>query len=270
MIDALWSHPYLVAFLVFGVLTASLIGMTLLGMRIGGRTRGEEGRAAGTAAVEGSVLALFGLLVAFTFAGAAERFQLRKILILQEAQAIGTAWSRLDLLPDPDRAKLRELFRDYLDRRLAAYARPRDLPSFVRELADADEVGREILSTSAAACRPVSGQPFAEVIMPAVNAMSDIALARNAALRAHPPPVIFALLFGVSLAAAFLVGLAMSPSKRKSWIHIAGFGALVAATLYVIADLELPRLGLVRVEKADALLREVRRSMDLPPIGPAS
>ena len=271
MIDALMRHPVLAALLVFCTLTASLIGMTLLGMRLGRRFQGEDGKSVvGTGAIDGAVFALFGLLIAFTFYGAAERFQARKLLILEEAKAIGTAWSRLDLLPEPERARLRDLFRDYLDRRLTAYGKSRDLSTFQRHLAGADEVGREILATSAAACRAESGQPFAEVIMPAVNVMSDIAMARKAAIRAHPPPAIFGLLFGVSLAAAFLVGLAMSPSKRKSWIHIAGFSALVAATLYVTADLELPRMGLIRVGKADALLREVRRSMDLPPIGPAS
>ncbi|HEX7898475.1 MAG TPA: DUF4239 domain-containing protein [Planctomycetota bacterium] len=262
MIDVLFRQPLLVALVIFGALTASFIGMTLLGMRIGRGFQGEDGKTVmGTGAIDGAVFALFGLLIAFTFYGAAERFQVRKLFILEEAKAISTAWSRLDLLPEPDRARLRELFRDYLDRRLTAYGKSRDLSTFQRHLAGAEEVGQEILTTSAAACRAESGQPFAEVIMPAVNAMSDIALTRKAAIRAHPPAAIYGLLFGVSLAATFLIGLAMSPSKRKSWIHIAGFSALVAATLYVTADLEMPRMGLIRVAKADALLREVRASM---------
>ncbi len=62
-----------------------------------------------------------GLLVAFTFSGAATRFDDRRHLIVDEANAIGTAYARLDLLAPGPRQELRELFRRYVDGRLAIY-----------------------------------------------------------------------------------------------------------------------------------------------------
>src|SRR5262245_47987101 len=80
------------------------LGMVLLlevGRRLGQRRQSldAEGGRAGLGAVEGAVFALMGLLIAFTFSGAAARFDSRRQLIVDEANAIGTAWLRLDLLP---------------------------------------------------------------------------------------------------------------------------------------------------------------------------
>src|SRR5262249_29886597 len=71
--------------------------------------------------VEAAIYGLLGLLVAFPFSGAASRFEGRRELIVKEANAIGTAYLRLDLLSDEARDSLRQKLRDYLDARLDAY-----------------------------------------------------------------------------------------------------------------------------------------------------
>jgi len=91
-----------------------------LGRRIG-RRRIASGGEAGFGAVESAVFGLMGLLIAFTFSGAAGRFDARRDLVTREANAIGTAWLRIDLVPGEAQAKLRDLFRRYLDSRLATY-----------------------------------------------------------------------------------------------------------------------------------------------------
>jgi hypothetical protein len=103
------------------------LGMLLLfevGRRIGLRRRAKaaEGAVAGSGVIEGAVFALFGLLVAFTFSGAAARFDTRRQLIVEETNAIGTAYLRLDLLPADVQPTLRERFRQYLAARLEAIA----------------------------------------------------------------------------------------------------------------------------------------------------
>ena len=77
-----------------------------------------EGAEKGLGAVEGAIFGLMGLLIAFTFSGAGERFQHRRDLILQETNDIGTAWMRIDLLPADAQPQMRQLFREYLDARL--------------------------------------------------------------------------------------------------------------------------------------------------------
>src|SRR5215475_7969280 len=95
------------------------VGMLLLlevGRRIGLRRIAEEaeGARAGVTAVEGAVFGLLGLLIAFTFSGAASRFDTRRQLIVEETNAIGNAYLRLDLLPTDTQPALRDSFRRYL------------------------------------------------------------------------------------------------------------------------------------------------------------
>ncbi len=108
-------HPITLAI----VFAAVIFGGILACMRIGwiiGRKRlvalGEDGQA-GLGAIDGAVFGLMGLLITFTFTGAAARFDDRRELVTQHVNAIGTAWLRLDLLAEPGRGKAREGFRQY-------------------------------------------------------------------------------------------------------------------------------------------------------------
>src|SRR6186713_2960468 len=102
------------------------VGMILfleIGRRIGHKKfiKDREGYEKGGGAIEGAVFGLLGLLIAFTFSGAASRFEDRRHLITEEANAIGTAYLRLDLLPAETQPKLRALFRQYAHNRATAY-----------------------------------------------------------------------------------------------------------------------------------------------------
>src|SRR5262245_57185471 len=100
---------------VYGVLIAvglffGMLTLLEVGRRIGVRRieRDAEGLHAG--AIEGSVLALLGLLLAFTISGAGGRLDARRQLIIEETNAIGTAYLRLDMLPSAAQPALRENF----------------------------------------------------------------------------------------------------------------------------------------------------------------
>ena len=80
-----------------------------------------DGAAAGVSAVEAAVFALLGLLIAFTFSGAAQRFDARRQLIIEEANAIRTAWLRLDVLSRDEQPPMRQLLREYIDSRVETY-----------------------------------------------------------------------------------------------------------------------------------------------------
>jgi hypothetical protein len=77
----------------------------------------------------------------------------------------------------------------------------------------------------------------------------------------HPPPIIFAMLGVLALMSSLLAGYAMAGGKTRSWIHIIGFALIMATTVYVILDLEFPRLGMIRIDAADRALIELRQSM---------
>src|SRR5262245_60810814 len=69
----------------------------------------------GTGAIEGPVLGLYGLLIAFSFGGAISRFDERRSLVIEEANIVQTAWLRLDVLPAADGPPIREEFKSYLE-----------------------------------------------------------------------------------------------------------------------------------------------------------
>jgi hypothetical protein len=257
------EHPLAAGVFVIG-LSAGILVLLVVGRWIGARrlAKDPEGARAGLGAVEAAIFGLMGLLFAFSFSGAAGRFDIRRHLILEEANAIGTAWLRLDMLPTDHQPVLRETFRRYLDSRLAAYRKLRvDIRASEEEVARATAIQGEIWTQAVAACRAPGGQPAIMLVLPALNQMFDIAAARTMAAKTHPPTIILTMLGVLPLASALLAGYAMAGSKAPSWIHMLVFALILAGTVYVILDLEFPRRGFIRVETADQTLVELRKAM---------
>lgn len=252
---------------VIGILISGglLVGMVFLlevGRRLGRRLgKQEEAARPGLGAVEAAVFALLGLLIAFTFSGAASRFDARRGLIVEEANAIGTAWLRLDLLPPAAQPELRDLFRRYLDARLAGYGKMPDVKAAFAEFARANGLQGEIWKRAVPACQ-ASPSPLTALVIPALNQMFDITTTRAMAAKTHPPAVVFVMLGILALVSALLSGYAMASGKTRSWIHILGYAVITAGTVYVILDLEYPRLGFIRIDAHDQVLVELRQGME--------
>ena len=243
------------------------LGMLVLlevGRRIGQRRLEHHGIGAhtGAGAVEGAVFGLLGLMIAFTFSGAASRFDGRRQLVVEEANNIGTAWLRIDLLPSEAQPPLRELFRRYLDSRLDTYRKVSDVEVAMAEYGRSTKLQGEIWALAVAACRDAPSPQATLLLLPALNQMIDIATTRLMATRTHPPGIVFVLLVALALAGALLAGFAMAEGKGRSWVHVLAFASILAATVWITIDLEYPRLGLIRVDAADAVLADLRRSMD--------
>jgi len=77
----------------------------------------------------------------------------------------------------------------------------------------------------------------------------------------HPPIIIFALLFGLALVSSLLVGYGMASSKDRNWLHMLGLAFVMAVSVYVILDIEYPRLGFIRVDAFDQALIDLRAEM---------
>ncbi len=217
---------------------------------------------AGQGVVDGALFALLGLLIAFTFSGGTSRFDSRRQLIAQEANDIGTAYLRLDLLPQGAQPALRELFRSYLDSRLMVYRKLPDLAAARAELAHSEEFQREIWTKALAATREPDVHPDgAKLLIPALNNMIDIATTRTMAAMIHPPAIIYGLLFTLGLGCSMLAGYSMAEEKRRNWLHILSFSVIMSITLFVILDIEYPRVGFLQLDAYDQVLIELRESM---------
>jgi multisubunit Na+/H+ antiporter MnhB subunit len=239
---------------------AGIIILLDTGYRVGRRQSGRSGHE-GLGAIEAAVFGLLGLLLAFSFSGAASRLDFRRQLIVQEANAIGTAYLRLDLLAAGEQAEIRPLFREYLEARLRVYQVLPDLPAAEVEMERAAGVQQKIWSKAVAASRADSTSALAIVLLPAINEMIDITTTRSVALRTHLPTLISVLLIGVALLSAFLAGYAMAYRGRRSWLHIVVYALSISLTIYVVIDLDYPRSGLVRLDAADSDLAKLRDSI---------
>jgi len=244
-----------------------LVGMLLLlefGRRCGKirLAADPQGARDGLSTVDGAIFALLGLLTAFTFSGAASRFDSRRALIVEETNDIGTAWLRLDLLPPEAQPALRDSFRKYVDARLEFYRLMPDITAARGALDRANELQSAIWRQATAATGSGAAASAPMLLLPALNTMFDIASTRAATMQFHPPVIIYATLGLVALISSLLAGFAMAGSRQRSWIHMAGFAMVTAGAVYVILDLEYPRLGFIRVDSFDQLLTDLRQSMN--------
>lgn len=245
---------------------ALFVGMPLA-MEIGRRVRqahahqGTPAGEAGTGPLDAAVYALFGLLLAFVFSGAAGRFDHRRALITEEANAVGTAWLRLDLLPAESQATVRPLFRDYLESRIEMYQVFGDESAGAALYRRGSDLQQRIWDAAIAGAKDTGSPAVLSLLVPALNAMFDISTTRLAATRTHPPMIVYVMLVLVALAASFLAGMAMGESTRRPWPHIIAFTFVISATTYVILDIEVPRLGFFRIDAADALLIDLLENM---------
>ena len=253
-------------------LFAAMLGMQQVGHRIGMRRIAvdPEGAKKGAGVIEGAVFGLLSLLVAFTFSGALTRFDARRHLVNDEANRILTAWERIHTLPAPSQDAMRDLFRRYLDARLDTYSRVTDTEYTARAWAGSVKLQEEIWGHGIEACQSSPTTVCAMLFLPALNQMVDITRTRLVSTRMHPPQVVYAMLAVVALIGAVLAGYHMAGGKARSWLHTVGFAGVIATTVYVIIDIEYPRLGLIRVDAADLVLVDLRRHMDghVPPPTP--
>lgn len=253
--------PLLFALLLFG----GMLALLEVGRRLGIRRQAEESESerSNLGTIEAAVFALFGLVVAFTFSGAADRFNQKRALIAEEANAIGTAYLRLQLLSGKAQPELQELFRHYLDSRLETYRKLPNMQAATMEMAKTQEIQREIWTKAVTATSLQSSHPDAgKLLLPALNNMIDITTTRNMALRTHPPNVIFALLFALGLICSLLAGYRMATSPNRSWLHMLSFLLITVIVIYVIVDLEYPRVGLIRLGSFDQVLIDARAAMN--------
>jgi hypothetical protein len=252
--------------LFFGVQGALFLGM--IAMQIAGHRyglyRGDDAPASseGTAAVEATIFAMLGLLVAFTFSGADTRLDGRRKLIIEETNAVGTAYLRLDLLRAEDKPILQDDMRRYVDSRLAYYDQLLDLRAAGAERRHSEQLQQELWTHAVAASARTGDARAALLVLQSLNAMFDVATERYAALRTHMPPAIFVLLVLMALACSFFAGIGMSKRRHPSYLHMIIFAGVLAVTAYVILNLEYPRAGFGRLSALDAFLRDQRASMN--------
>ena len=207
-----------------------------------------------------SVFGLMALLITFTFYGAGERFDIRRNLIVQEANAIGTAYLRLDLLPPETQPELREDFRDYLRSRLAVYEQIPDVEAMQNALGRSSTVQLKIWKGATEAAKN-TGPAEKALLLSSLNEMIDITTTRTIALITHPPLAVYIMLAIAVITSSILAGYAMATSQVRDWVATVTFSLILGSALYVILDYEFPRIGFIRIDPVDQVLVDTLKKM---------
>jgi hypothetical protein len=245
------------------LLCLGMAGSIETGYRTGKRRleKHPESKAEGAGAVENSVFGILGLILAFTFTGALARYEFRVRLVLKEANAIGTAYLRLDLLPENDRNKLRPLYKEYVQSRINVFENYEN-----RQLSDSYfrqglKLQGQIWEIANASVLKDKNPGVITLVLSSTNEVIDVANERLQATRTHPPIVVYFLLFALGFASAFLVGQSMSTNQKEPLLYMVIFCVTISAITFVILDLENPRLGLFKISVGDKVLVETLENM---------
>jgi len=157
-------EPTIPALLSSLLLFLGMLIMLETGRRLGiGRRRQQtDSDRSNLGTIESALVAVFGLLMALTVTGAASRFNEKRLLIAQEVNAVQTAYLRLELLPQEQKPALQELFRRYVDSRLAAYRKMPDNQAAAAEMTTAEQLQRQIWANAVTATELPGAHPCAE------------------------------------------------------------------------------------------------------------
>jgi hypothetical protein len=190
----------------------------------------------------GGTLTLLALIMGFAFSMAVGRYDQRKNYEEQEANAIGTEYVRADALPAADAARVRGLLRAYLDQRILFYE-IRDAQQLQKIDAETTRLQAEMWS---AVLTPSLAQPT-QIAALAVSGMNDVLNTQGytqAAWWNRIPLGAWVLMIAIAAFSNLLVGY--KALKRSGWFLLI-LPAALSITLFLIADIESPRAGLIRV-----------------------
>ena len=206
---------------------------------------GESG--SGSGYVLSAALGLLGLLIAFVFSMANDRFVERRQLVVAEANAISTAVLRYQLMPEPHRSELLASMGDYVKVRLQFYDYGADMERVGQAEAQAEAMQAKIWRQVDAAVRTPEGAPFAMGVMMPTNEMFNLETSRRAALEERVPPRALHVLVIFSIVTAAIMGHGLAHGRRRHLVATSGLFILVAMAISLIVDLDSPRVGSVRV-----------------------
>ncbi|GLQ86608.1 bestrophin-like domain [Dyella flagellata] len=188
---------------------------------------------------------LLSLLIGFTLSMALNRFDERKQLVIDEANAIGTAYLRAGMQAESMRSDAQELLRDYVDARLAIFGRTTEIDEHGVEVKRARQIQDQLWkqATSAAQQTPT---PIVGLYVSALNDVIDLDAKRVAARRNRVPPDIWALMTVLAVVTSLIIGYGQ---RRRAALLTFVPVFTVAISMSLIADLDSPVHGLIQVSQ---------------------
>ena len=246
--DFVATQPMLlIAILIFATLVIAEFLGSYLRKWLQKKRRTSDTEATGIDYVLTSVFALLGLLIAFTFSLTLDRYETRRDLVVQEANAIGTAHIRSAFASDIHRVELRNLLETYAEKRLAYGNAPLNKRTKIAQ--DSAELRAKLVETGISASQSVSILPLAPSLISSVNDVIDIGSEREAVSLARIPSSVIHMLLGYTMISAFLLGYSQLKASTPQQLANKMLFILLTMALVSIFDLDRPATGAIRVSQ---------------------
>lgn len=216
-------------------------------------------------AVQGSLLGLLALLLGFTFSLSLGRYDQRSTEVVNEANAIGTAWLRTDLVSDARRAETKNLLRDYGELRLrAATVASTDGNKRAELIAAAEATFAKVWELAVAETRETP-TPVAMGFASSLNDMIDALASRDSAIDRHVPELVLFLLFGTFILLGGVIGFSSGISNVRPSVPVYAMMSLIIVLVFLIVDLDRPRRGLIEVDQSKLIATVLSMGGDIAP-----
>lgn len=236
--------------LVSAVLVAALIVAAVLGWKLRHRQQDENAASDQEGYILTAVSGLLALLIGFTFSLAIDRFDERRDAVLQEAQAIQSAYLKAQVLDEPHRTQMSRLLVDYTDNKIAlGKAEPGKEQLML--LAKNEQFLTDLWAETLAAFPTIKSLDFSSSFVDTMNSLEEVDAARKEGRRAHVPMQVYAILFVYEIVAAAVFGYVMTGRRGR---EIAAFLLLLfAMSMILVIDLDRPSTGRIK-ESQDAMV----------------
>ena len=221
------------------------------GYRIGRkrRTAIDEPTRAWVTAIYSAILAMLGLLLGFSWAMAQQRFEARRQLVVEEANAIGTTYLRAQWLPQPHRGDVSNLLRQYVDVRLPKGFESRNMEEVVRETSVLSERLQDQLWMQAVDLAQKNPTPVVALFLSSLNETIDLHAKRLAQFRNRVPESVLLLLYLFATVAMLITGYGSGLRTVRCVLPTVAMVVLLSTSLFVIVDLDRPRQRLISVSR---------------------
>jgi hypothetical protein len=242
LLDSLPVVGVFVAFAIFTLLCYEV------GFRFGRwyqeRTPGEQ--EGPTSFLVGSILALLAFLLAVTMGMASDRFDARRGIVLDEANAIGTTYLRAGYLPEPASSQIRELLREYVPLRIVVT----DATDVAADIARSEDILDKLWTISEGVARTTNQGDLVSVYLESLNETIDLHETRiTAGLYARVPETVLLLLIGGSALSLAMVGYSAGLTKRRGLLNAVVLVFALGAVIMIVVDLDRPREGFIQVSQ---------------------
>jgi hypothetical protein len=243
MLDWLYQFDLVALYPVVVILVA---GASALGHHVGVRYRRDDAHSPDLGTLTGAALGLLALLLAFSFSIALSRYDARRTMVLEEANAIGSTANFALMLPAPSQPPILSLLRDYTAVR-ASLGIPFDPPKTRREIAQSLELQARLWQQAIAVTAADPQSLPAYRFVASLNEMNNIHERRITALRYHVPIAVTVMLLGVALVGVTFAGYNTGVTGSRRLLPNLIMSVTVAVLVVLVIDLDSPSQGLITV-----------------------